>query len=61
MCLGWFIATGSFFLGQQKDMPAFLHGSPILLILAMAPLALLLFWMFRVRLTKVYTSEAVAA
>ncbi|HEY2480611.1 MAG TPA: DUF2306 domain-containing protein [Caulobacteraceae bacterium] len=61
MCLGWFIATGSFFLGQQKDMPAFLHGSPILLILAMAPLALLLFWMFRVRLTKVYRTHAVAA
>lgn len=50
MCVGWFIATGSFFLGQQKDMPAFLHGSPILLVLGLAPLPLLLFWMIRVRI-----------
>ena len=52
MCAGWFIATGSFFLGQQKDMPAFLHGSPILLVLGMAPLPLLLFWMIRVRIAR---------
>jgi hypothetical protein len=61
MCLGWFIATGSFFLGQQKDMPALMHGSPILLALGVAPLPLLLFWMLRVRLTKAYRAEAVAA
>jgi uncharacterized membrane protein len=60
MCLGWFIATGSFFLGQQKDMPAFMHGSPILLALGVAPLPLLAFWMLRVRLTKTYPAEAVA-
>jgi uncharacterized membrane protein len=60
MCVGWFIATGSFFLGQQKDMPAFMHGSPILLVLGFAPLPLLLFWMFRVRLTRAYTTEAAA-
>ena len=61
MCLGWFIATGSFFLGQQKDMPAFMHGSPILLALGMAPLPLLVFWMLRVRLTKTYALQAMAA
>ena len=61
MCLGWFVATGSFFLGQQKDMPAFMHGSPILLALGVAPLPLLVFWMLRVRLTKAYHAEAVAA
>jgi uncharacterized membrane protein len=61
MCVGWFIATGSFFLGQQKDMPAFMHGSPILLVLGFAPLPLFLFWMFRVRLTRAYTTEPAAA
>jgi uncharacterized membrane protein len=61
MCLAWFIATGSFFLGQQKDMPAFMHGSPILLALGVAPLPLLAFWMLRVRLTQAYRAEAVAA
>lgn len=61
MCLGWFIATGSFFLGQQKDMPAFMHGSPILLALGVAPLPLLLFWILRVRLTKAHPAEMMAA
>jgi hypothetical protein len=61
MCLAWFIATGSFFLGQQKDMPAFMHGSPILLALGLAPLPLLLFWMFRVRLTRTYRTGMAAA
>lgn len=61
MCLGWFIATGSFFLGQQKDMPAFMHGSPVLLALGVAPLPLLAFWMLRVRLTKAYRAQTVAA
>jgi hypothetical protein len=61
MCVGWFIATGSFFLGQQKDMPAFMHGSPILLVLGVAPLPLLLFWMLRVRLIKAHPAQAMAA
>jgi hypothetical protein len=61
MCLAWFIATGSFFLGQQKDMPAFMHGSPILLALGLAPLPILLFWMFRVRLAKTYRTGMAAA
>jgi len=26
MCFGWFIATGSFFLGQQQVFPAWLRG-----------------------------------
>lgn len=49
MCFALFIATGSFFLGQQKVMPAFMHGSPILVVLGVAPLALMLFWLVRIR------------
>lgn len=49
MCLGLFIATGSFFLGQQQVFPAALRGSPMLVVLAVAPLAVMIFWLLRVR------------
>ena len=51
MCFGWFIATGSFFLGQQQVFPAWLRGSPVLLVPALLPLVLLIYWMIRVRFT----------
>ena len=54
MCFGWFIATGSFFLGQQQVFPAWLRGSPALLVPALLPLALLIFWLVRVRFTNAY-------
>jgi hypothetical protein len=54
MCFGWFIATGSFFLGQQQVFPAWLRGSPALLVPALLPLALLVFWMIRIRFTGAY-------
>jgi len=54
MCFGWFIATGSFFLGQQQVFPAFLRGSAVLLILGVLPLFLLIFWIFRLRFAKAY-------
>jgi uncharacterized membrane protein len=54
MCFGWFIATGSFFLGQQQVFPVWLRGSPALLVPALLPLALLVFWMIRVRFTDAY-------
>ena len=50
MCFALFFAAGSFFLGQQKVMPAFMHGSPILLALGLAPLAIMIFWLVRVRI-----------
>jgi len=52
MCFAFFVATGSFFLGQQKVMPQALRGSPILFVLAFAPFALMLFWLARVRLSN---------
>jgi len=54
MCFGWFIATGSFFLGQQQVFPAWLRGSPVLLVPALLPLVLLIFWMIRIRFTGAY-------
>lgn len=59
-CLALFVASGSFFLGQQKVMPAFMHGSPVLVALAIAPLVLMLFWLFRVRFTNWFKRAAVA-
>jgi len=49
MCTGLFFATGSFFLGQQKVMPTFMHGSPVLWLLALAPLGFMIFWLIRIR------------
>lgn len=52
MCFAFFIATGSFFLGQQDVMPQAVRGSPILFVLAFAPFAVMAFWLVRVRLGK---------
>jgi hypothetical protein len=52
MCSAFFIATGSFFLGQQQVMPAAVQGSPILFVLAFAPFAVMAFWLVRVRIGK---------
>jgi hypothetical protein len=49
MSSAFFIATGSFFLGQQDVMPEAVRGSPVLLILAFAPFGLMAFWLVRVR------------
>ncbi len=49
MCFAFFIATGSFFLGQQKVMPQAVRGSAVLFVLAFAPFALMIFWLARVR------------
>jgi hypothetical protein len=52
MCFAFFIATGSFFLGQQDVLPKAVRGSPVLFVLALAPLVLMLFWLVRVRIPK---------
>lgn len=52
MCFALFIATGSFFIGQQDVMPQAVRGSPILIVLGLAPIALMLFWLVRVRFSK---------
>ena len=52
MCFAFFIATGSFFLGQQDVLPPALRGSPILFVLGLAPLAIMVFWLVRLRFSK---------
>jgi len=58
MCLGLFIAASSFFIGQQQVMPVATQGSPLLFIPAFAPLALLIFWLFRVRTSRQFRLQA---
>ena len=52
MCVAFFIATGSFFLGQQDVMPEAARGSPGLFVLAFAPFAVMAFWLVRLRFAK---------
>ncbi len=61
MCFAFFFATGSFFLGQQKVMPAFMHGAAVLWVLGLAPLVFLLFWLIRVRFSGPRPPRAVLA
>jgi hypothetical protein len=61
MCFAFFIATGSFFLGQQDVLPQPLRGSPILLVLAFAPFGVMAFWLVRVRVGKRFRAGLPAA
>jgi hypothetical protein len=49
MCLALFIASGSFFLGQQDEFPRALRGQPIFTLLGTAPLLVLTFWLWKLR------------
>jgi hypothetical protein len=54
MCTALVIAAFSFFLGQQKVMPVWMQGSPALFAPPLIALALMIFWLIRVRFTKWY-------
>jgi len=55
MCFGLFIATGSFFSGQAvKVFPSLIHETNLLMVLAILPLPLLIFWLLRVRFGNAY-------
>jgi hypothetical protein len=52
MCVAFFIATGSFFLGQQDVMPELVRGSPWMFVPAFAPFAVMAFWLVRLRFAR---------
>ena len=52
MCAALLIAAFSFFLGQQKVMPASIQGSPFLFAPPLAVLAAMIFWIVRVRFSR---------
>ncbi len=58
MCVGLFIATGSFFLGQPQVFPVALRGSIYLIVPALLPLPLLVFWLIRVRFRRAYRLQS---
>jgi len=59
MCFSFFIATGSFFIGQPQVFPAFIRKTNILIVAGILPLILMIFWFLRVRFTKLYKSQSV--
>jgi hypothetical protein len=61
MCFGLFVATGSFFLGQQQVFPAWLRKTNVLSVPALLPLVLLIFWLFRVWFTSTYRKKPLVA
>lgn len=54
MCAALFIASASFFLGQQDEFPQALKGLPIWLVPPFATLALMVFWLVRVRFARAW-------
>lgn len=54
MCAGLFMAAGAFFFGQQRVMPEFIQGSPVLAIPPFATLGLMVFWLLRLRFAKLF-------
>ena len=65
MSFGLFIASGSFFLGQMKFIPEPIRFVPVIVVLAVSPLVMLLYWMWRVRLKRnlsgMMTAKPIAA
>ena len=52
MCVALLIASGSFFLGQQRVMPMWMRGSPFLFVPTFAPLVVMVYWLIRIRVKK---------
>jgi uncharacterized membrane protein len=52
MSFGLFIASGSFLLGQMRFIPEPIRIVPLIFVVALSPLLLLLYWMWRVRLRQ---------
>lgn len=59
MCFGLFIAAASIFLARQHVFPALLRKSGALYFLSFLPLALMIFWLLRVRFSSVYKEKAI--
>jgi hypothetical protein len=58
MCAALLFAAFSFFLGQQKVMPAAWHGALWLYVPPLAVLAAMIFWLIRVRLSGAFRARA---
>jgi hypothetical protein len=54
MCVGLFVAAGSFFFGQQQVMPELVQGSPLLAVPPFAVLGLMVFWLLKLRFARLF-------
>ena len=54
MSLAMFVATGSFFLGQQRVMPDYVQDSAWLQVPPLAVLAIMAFWLLKLRLAGLF-------
>jgi hypothetical protein len=54
MCFALFVASSSIFLARQHLFPAIFRKTGALIFLSFLPLALLIFWLIRVRYTKAF-------
>jgi uncharacterized membrane protein len=54
MTLGLFVATGSFFMGQPKFVPEIMKDTGLNIIVSLAVLVLMAFWMVRVRAPRLF-------
>jgi hypothetical protein len=61
MCFALFIAAGSFFLGQQQVFPTSVRGSPFLFVPVVAVLAVMIFWLARIRFASAYKSVRISS
>lgn len=61
MCFSFFIATGSFFLGQQQVFPKAWRGAAVWFVPALLPLAAMIFWLVRVRFTNAFRGKSVSS
>ncbi len=52
MCYAQFVAAASIFLARQEIFPALLQKTGVLFVLSFLPVAVMLFWLVRVRFTS---------
>lgn len=52
MCFALFIASGSVFLARQQLFPVFMRKTGMLILLSVAPLLVMIYWLIRVRLSN---------
>jgi len=54
MCFAFFIAAASVFLARQHLFPEIMRKTGALIVLSFLPLAVMMFWLIRMRLANVY-------
>jgi hypothetical protein len=57
MCFALFIAAASIFLARQQVFPDLLRRTGVLMGLSFLPLALMIFWLIRVRFTNTHREK----